>query len=1028
MVAPIMCSRVSGEASAAEVPTLRAVLQQLNICNANPEIWKRGMTRPRALRYGLPPFDKGWRVIKAYLFGDFQEYKMNKTTIRCLAIAGTGVLFSCGNKSGSEGDETKLGDVAVEGRACAEGETPLRDGCTLPCTDGWHEGPDGGCVVDCPPMMTEQEDGSCALSCGEGEEAEEDTLLAEVGTLHLKFCNRGCPEGMELIDGRCELPCGDGWTRNKDGECHLSCPEGMVETDDDIGCALQTVGENKVCPDGNWDTSIEGPSPLFVDPEEGSADGDGTEEAPFTTINQAVAAMGDTATIYLAPGEYDEQVIVDGKKAFNLIGQCAENVLIAPDTIVAPYPEGAEGRGAGVITAWRVDNVRIHGVKVRAQQGSAIVVRHDLQPIGSRAVGVDQVVVVNAALAAVVVRGAFNDVGVTNATLTRSLLGIDVATQYSEDESSGAILPAGSSGTVHILGNRIESLGSDDSVSQVVGVSVFGADQVTVTGNELSDLSYATGMDLWVVNKLIVEGNIMSDISGFGGMHLVGPDKESPSMDATIEKNVIFNINAAPCAYPNCPDYAEGIYFNAELGGFRVTLDRNRFERVQGDAVAIAPDDETGANFNVSACEFIKSYEGISWGSGNLDIDDCRFSHMWVAIYGGAPDQYQPIGNLDLRRSVFENRELDPSGILEDSEEKERPGVVYLTDRIPQSTTRVIGNLFRNNKMFDIDRDLYVLRLSGGDLRVEDNVFSNNDGTATDVDSGSLSVENNRYLNNDTGIVVIQSPGTRVDASDIRGNVFVSNVNGLFEIWSEETGDYSVEDNVFLQTAAYVGDLDPTGQSAERLRVDGNYFGATFVQTGNAAELAVNGNLFQSSRLTVVSQPEGGEGRISGNRLERSHLEVYQAASAVRIENNEITGPSSFPYPLYLGAGIGVFESQGPVEIVHNLINNNDERELPGIGIAGDGIQVIGSDKRTPDLLWMEANRIESNERFGALVVGVEGYIDGNMYRDNGNGGDDHLVLSLPRGEGYDGSDVAFATEKRSPPAVAESETILSGL
>ncbi len=952
---------------------------------------------------------------------------MNKTTIRCLAIAGTGVLFSCGNKSGSEGDETKLGDVAVEGRACAEGETPLRDGCTLPCTDGWHEGPDGGCVVDCPPMMTEQEDGSCALSCGDDEE-EEMAVRAGTDTLHLKYCDRGCPEGMELIDGSCELPCGEGWNRDADGACHLRCPEGMVAADDENGCAFETVGENKICPAEKWDTSVDGPFPLFVDPVDGAENGDGTRTAPFATIQQAVQAMGDEATIYLASGEYDEQVIVDGKAEVNLIGQCASNVVIAPSDAVSQYPEGEQGRYAGILSTWRVDRVHIHGVTVRSplSDGDAIVIRHDSSPGSQRTVVVDQVVVDQAGMSGVLVNGAYEQISVTDATLVDGQAGIYIAVQ-SEDEAvlAGETLPMG---TVEVRRNRIEGLTTFDDTWNVMGLSVVAADRVVVAKNRISNLTHASGMEFIVDSGLSIEKNILSDISGHGGIWIKSTFQERTPTTVDIRDNIIRNISAAPCAELFCTHITYGIDLDAinSIGPFDATASRNRIEGVQGHAVSLGSADVTGNRLVVSDSELIGSTNGIEWLSGDLSVEGCRFSGMWRSISSESDPRYQPLGALGLERNLFEAREEDPAGTPSDVFDNAFvEAIVYMGLLDRTGDVMVIGNVFRNNEQFETDRGLVVLNLAGDEVRIEANRFENNQGAAAWIGSGSVTAEDNQFLDNDSGLRIEQTPGERIDLLEVRGNAFLSTGEGLYAAWPEETGEYAIEDNVFVNSMVTLGDLGSVGQNAERLRISDNYFGAVLAQAGLAEALDIDGNRFEESRLVVFAQPEGSTADITGNLFDRSHLEVFRAENTVRIEDNELNGPGSVSG---LGVGIGVYESVGPIQIIHNLIRGYGEEEVPGVGIMGDGIQIAGENSGTPTQIWIASNRLESNGRFGAVALRAEGWVEGNSYPAVEGGRSSDLVLELPRGAGYDGADVEFATPAESLPAVLAPENILSGL
>ena len=90
----------------------------------------------------------------------------------------------------------------------------------------------------------------------------------------------------------------------------------------------------------------------------------------------------------------------------------------------------------------------------------------------------------------------------------------------------------------------------------------------------------------------------------------------------------------------------------------------------------------------------------------------------------------------------------------------------------------------------------------------------------------------------------------------------------------------------------------------------------------------------------------------------------------------------------------------------------------------GDGIQIVGS-RPDPGQVWISSNIIGSSARFGLFVSDSEGYIDGNMYIDNGTGDADALVI-YPDASTLQGGDVdAAAVSEASPPTI-DRETQLS--
>jgi pectin methylesterase-like acyl-CoA thioesterase len=102
----------------------------------------------------------------------------------------------------------------------------------------------------------------------------------------------------------------------------------MIARDGGDGCGLVAVGERKVCPQGKFDEASPGPNPLYVDGADGTPDPDGSQAKPFHTITDAVEAGGQIMTIYVAAGDYHEQVALEGQSEVHLIGLCAEKTRI----------------------------------------------------------------------------------------------------------------------------------------------------------------------------------------------------------------------------------------------------------------------------------------------------------------------------------------------------------------------------------------------------------------------------------------------------------------------------------------------------------------------------------------------------------------------------------------------------------------------------------------------------------------------------------------------------------------------------
>ncbi len=127
-------------------------------------------------------------------------------------------------------------------------------------------------------------------------------------------------------------PCPDGWSAAPSGEgfdvCEPpsaeACPAGTVRFVDESGCA--PIGA--VCPAGEWATPPAGATAIYVRP--GASGGDGSMDAPYGTIRDAIVRAPPGAAVMLARGTYPEAIDVFG--GLSVIGACAAQTFLAPDT------------------------------------------------------------------------------------------------------------------------------------------------------------------------------------------------------------------------------------------------------------------------------------------------------------------------------------------------------------------------------------------------------------------------------------------------------------------------------------------------------------------------------------------------------------------------------------------------------------------------------------------------------------------------------------------------------------------------
>jgi hypothetical protein len=160
-------------------------------------------------------------------------------------------------------------------------------------------------------------------------------------------------------------PCPEGWVETeltrRDGTVFTvcdpqpaspaTCPSDQALFPGEPGCV--TVGPP--CPQGDWAEELPEPGPdlklLFVKP--GAANGDGTRQRPFGTIDAAIGARGPTpAAIALAKGRYEESL--DFPRNVSVIGACTGETLLTEPTA---------GLGYGVVNATfpgaSISNVRL---------------------------------------------------------------------------------------------------------------------------------------------------------------------------------------------------------------------------------------------------------------------------------------------------------------------------------------------------------------------------------------------------------------------------------------------------------------------------------------------------------------------------------------------------------------------------------------------------------------------------------------------------------------------------------------------
>jgi hypothetical protein len=147
------------------------------------------------------------------------------------------------------------------------------------------------------------------------------------------------------VDGRCQDVgvdiCGQGFTKNEDGGCTAilpadTCPPGWVARVGSRTCAF--AGD--LCGPGRQATlSAPVGQTVYVDAA-APAEGDGTEERPFSTIDDALASSSGELTILLAAGVYRGDVKIRGRRAV-LVGLCTDRTTLEGTVAFGPGSDGS---------------------------------------------------------------------------------------------------------------------------------------------------------------------------------------------------------------------------------------------------------------------------------------------------------------------------------------------------------------------------------------------------------------------------------------------------------------------------------------------------------------------------------------------------------------------------------------------------------------------------------------------------------------------------------------------------------------
>jgi hypothetical protein len=187
-------------------------------------------------------------------------------------------------------------------------------------------------------------------SGGEGGSAcaDEDWQYEDGSCAPLPF-SPGCPPGSYELDGSCapagvppEL-CGIGFEPDGDGGClaitpDMPCGDGMMAALGETTC--RPVAD---CGQDEWGAIVTDSDTQFVDASYSGGANDGSQSAPWTSIQQGIDAAFDGATVAVAAGSYTGNIDIDGKSV-RIWGRCPSMVeLIGTSQPAIFIRGGADG-------------------------------------------------------------------------------------------------------------------------------------------------------------------------------------------------------------------------------------------------------------------------------------------------------------------------------------------------------------------------------------------------------------------------------------------------------------------------------------------------------------------------------------------------------------------------------------------------------------------------------------------------------------------------------------------------------------
>lgn len=366
-----------------------------------------------------------------------------------------------------------------------------------------------------------------------------------------------CPEGWREVEatGPNDVATCDPWPATG----HEDCVGDQAHFPGEPGCV--TVGQP--CPEGHWATDLPTDRTVLYVEAGAAAGGDGTSEAPFGTISDALAVAEAGSIIALGKGSYDESLeLVEG---VTIWGACVAETVIAPiEPWDPPEPSSLEG----------IDNVEAAITVVAAD----VVVRN--LTVGGTRVGfaaqspaeaeVRDVVVANATMAGVLVNGG----SVTADSLV-------VRDTDSGGVTAGFALAVGNGASFELSRGALERNHLWAVLFSNYGTTV-SLDRVAIRETQPLHIPFVDGAGMMVsadaevaVRRAVIEENPGVALGVFDMEEARRPETALTLTDSVIRGSATAIDGVLP----------SGLWGRGELAHTGVSVERSLFERVRGTAV-----------------------------------------------------------------------------------------------------------------------------------------------------------------------------------------------------------------------------------------------------------------------------------------------------------------------------------------------------------------------------------------------------------------------------------------------------------